>query len=137
MTEGKKPGTFEKGTGKDPRINRKGRPRNFDKLRSLAQSIANETARTAGSKDPNSGAIVPGKEIVIDGHIATVVEMLLRQWAQSKDPRFSIAFMEYAFGKVPMKQENLNVDLNSLTDEQLKRLQAGEDIANVLKRTST
>jgi hypothetical protein len=34
----------------------------------------------------------------------------------------------------PVKQQNLNVDLSTLTDEQLDRLDAGESIEQVLKR---
>lgn len=76
-------------TKNDPRINRKGRPRNFDALRALAQQIAHETATKAG------------EPLVIDGHVATVTEMILRQWASSKDPRLVQAFIQYAYGKVP------------------------------------
>lgn len=82
---------FKKG---DPRINRKGRPKNFDATRSLAQSIAHEVA----TKD--------GEPIIIEGHIATVAEMILRQWASSKNPQLQKAFVEYAFGKVPKRQEH-------------------------------
>lgn len=81
---------FKKG---DPRINRKGRPKSFDALRKLAQEIAHEVA-TKG-----------GEPLVIEGHIATVSEMILRQWAQSKDPRLQQAFIAYAYGKVPDKTE--------------------------------
>ena len=73
----------------DLRINRKGRPKNFDGLRALAQQIANEIPR----KD--------GEPIVVSGHTATVVEMILRTWAQSKNPQLVRAFIEIAFGKVP------------------------------------
>ena len=78
---------FEPG---DPRINRKGRPKSFDKLRELAQQIGHETAKGRA-----------GQEVVIDGHIVTVTEAILRQWAVSKNPKLQIAFMEIAFGKVP------------------------------------
>ena len=93
--DNRKPGTFRKG---DPRINRKGRPKNFDALRELAQSIAHETAK----KD--------GEPLVIDGHIATVAEMVLRTWATSKNPQLQRAFVEYAFGKVPERQEHTGAD---------------------------
>jgi hypothetical protein len=87
MTDQKrKPGTFVKG---DPRINRKGRPKSFDALRVLAQSIAHEVP------------VKDGVPLVIDGHKATVAEMILRQWAQSKNPQLQRAFIEIAFGKVP------------------------------------
>ncbi len=80
-------------------INRKGRPRNFDALRTLAQSIAHETA-----KKPD------GEPLVIDGHIATVAEMVMRTWATSKNPQLQRAFVEYAFGKVPERQEHTGAD---------------------------
>ena len=65
-------------------INRKGRPRNFDALRELAQQIGHE-AVTAGDKR------------------MTVTEVILRQWAQSKNPQLQRAFIEIAYGKVPDK----------------------------------
>lgn len=87
MTTPRKPGTFTKG---DPRINRNGRPKSFDTLRKLAQSIAHEEAK---AKD--------GQVLVIDGHKVTVTEAILRSWAQSKNPKLQQLFMEVAFGKVP------------------------------------
>ena len=83
-----KPGTFKKA---DPRINRKGRPKSFDALRELAQQIAHETTN-----------------VVVDGHKATVAEMILRTWAKSQNPQLQKAFIEIAFGKVPD-----NLELNS------------------------
>ena len=95
-------GTFQKG---DPRINRKGKPRSFDAVRALAQAISHEVA-TKGDAP-----------IVIEGHVATVAEMILRQWASSKNPTLQQAFIAYAFGKVPDKTE-----LTGKEGEQLKVL---------------
>ena len=93
----------------DPRINRKGRPKSFDALRELAQQIAHEEALS--EKQP----------IVINGHVATVAEMILRQWAASKNPQLVKAFIEIAFGKVPDK-----VDITS--DGKQLFIGFGEDV---------
>ena len=71
-------------------INRKGRPRTFDALRELALQIAHET----GTKDN-------GEPLIVKDHIATVAELILRQWAASKRPELQRAFIEIAYGKVP------------------------------------
>ena len=73
----------------DPRINRKGRPKSFDQLRSLAQEIAHEAAKQGN------------QPVVIDGHVVTVTEAIMRQWAMSKDPRLQQKFIEVAYGQVP------------------------------------
>ena len=72
----------------DPRINRKGRPRTFDQLRRLAISILSEPAK---GED--------GQPIVIDGHIATNVEIILRTAMRS--PRFAQLLLEVATAKCP------------------------------------
>jgi hypothetical protein len=74
-------GTFRKG---DPRINRKGRPKDFLAFRELALSIAHEKTN-----------------LTVDGHAVTVAEAILRQWAKSGNPQIQRAFIEVAFGKVP------------------------------------
>ena len=81
---------FTKG---DPRINRKGRPKDIGRLRELAQQIAHETAK---GKDG---------DLVIDGHIVSNIEAILRTWAAGKNPALQQKFVEYAFGKVPDVQE--------------------------------
>ena len=85
-----KPGTFKKN---DPRINRKGRPKSFDALRGLALQIAHEVAKNKGEC------------VVIEGKKVTIAEMVLRQWAASKNHMLQKAFMEIAFGKVPDRHE--------------------------------
>jgi len=95
---------FTKG---DPRINRKGRPRSFDALRELAQAIAHEEA-TDKSKQP----------VIINGKIATVAEVILRQMAQ--DPKRQKEFIEIAFGKVPAPIELTGKDGEPLVVKVIK-----------------
>jgi hypothetical protein len=79
---------FTKG---DPRINRKGRPKSFDKLRDLALSLSHEVVET--QQGPMSA-----------------VEVILRQMA--KDPKQREIFLQYAFGKIPDKiEQNSKVEL--------------------------
>ena len=91
--EQEKPRRFGKPFTKgDPRINRKGRPRTFDQLRKLAISILSEPAKGAD-----------GKPIIIDGHVATNVELILR--SAMKHPHFARWLIEVAFGKPPERIE--------------------------------
>jgi hypothetical protein len=76
--KGNRPGTFTKG---DPRINRKGRPKSFDQLRSLAQKLSHEP-------------IIPGEGM-------TAIEAILRKLARENPERF----IEIAYGKVPQPVE--------------------------------
>ena len=113
MTEQRKPGTFKKG---DPRINRNGRPKSFDQLRTLAQEIAHEVA-----KDKS------GHEVTVNGKRATVAEMILRQMAT--DPKRQQTFLEISYGKVPqpveMSMDKELIDLfSSLPQKDRKALAA-------------
>ena len=86
----------------DKRINRKGRPKSFDALRELALQIAHEKAQ------------VKGEDVIVSGRKATITEMILRQWATSKNAQLQRGFLEIAYGKVPdqvdvtTKGESLN-----------------------------
>jgi len=105
----KNKGQFKKG---DPRCWRHGRPKSFDALRELAQSIANEKA------------LKDDAPIVISGHAVTLAEIIMRQWAHSKNPQLQKAFVEIAYGKVPdaldltSKGEALKVILNVVYDDE-------------------
>ena len=72
----------------DPRINRKGRPKDSTELKSFGLSLLHEPAR---DKD--------GNPVVIDGHVATNLEMVLRRMMQDK--RQSEALLDRVFGRVP------------------------------------
>lgn len=79
---------------------RKGRPKSFDALRALAQQIAHEEALSGGAP------------VVINGHVVTVAEAIMRSWAQSKNYQLQRGFIEIAFGKVP---ENIDITSNGQT----------------------
>jgi len=102
-----KSGQFKKG---DARINRRGRPKSFDKLRELAVSLANEAAIDAATKGP----------LLVKGHAATEIEMLMRQMMHDNPARF----VEIAFGKVPDKLEITQIDVDREIERELARVAA-------------
>ena len=83
--------SFNKG---DSRINRRGRPRNIDLVRLMAQPIGQE--------------LVPYGP---DGRMITTVEALLRDWAESDEFKKQLAFVQYAFGKPPKNEPNQEKDV--------------------------
>ena len=97
-------------TKNDPRINRRGRPKSFDKLRELAVSLANEAAIDAATKGP----------LLVKGHAATEIEMLMRQMMHDNPARF----VEIAFGKVPDKLEITQIDVDREIERELARVAA-------------
>jgi hypothetical protein len=82
-------GTFKKG---DPRINRNGRPRAFDKLRALTIDMFTKPALDS-----------VGNKIYIENKPVTIIEYILWKMIHSKDPRDVRYALEIAYGKVPDK----------------------------------
>lgn len=76
---------FTKG---DKRINRNGRPKNFDALRELAKELGYEPL-----------------DIRSDPDAMNHLEDILRDWMTSRNFQKQLAFIQYAFGKVPDKLE--------------------------------
>ena len=76
----------------DPRINRKGRPKSFDKLRALAIDMASQPALDKA-----------GNQIFIHGKPVTNAQLVLYQWLTDK--KHQKDFLEIAFGKVPQPIE--------------------------------
>lgn len=88
-------------------INRRGRPKTFDEVRKLAQSISHEVAIDPKTRAPivagGTTIVDPqtGLSVVVGGHRVTIVEAILRKWAFSNNPALNRAFVEICFGKVP------------------------------------
>jgi len=64
-----------------------GRPRTFDALRELCQKICHE------------------KVTLDDGEVVTRLEVILRDWSESKDVQKQIALVQYGYGKPADKIE--------------------------------
>lgn len=100
----------------DPRINRHGAPKKFEALRKLAVKMLSDPI------------------VSRDGTVSTnYVELILRDWLQSRNFQKQKSALEIAYGKVP-DEINMNIDLTMLTTSQLERLAKGEDILSVLTK---
>ena len=99
---------FTKG---DKRINRDGRPATAASLSALAKRIGHEVATK------KNGEVLTGP----DGRPVTVIETILRQWAQN--PRQQGDFVDRAYGKVPQGAEPQDV-INWTPDEWRKEAAA-------------
>lgn len=75
----------------DPRINRSGTPPTFSVIRAAAQGLLQQVATDK-----------QGKPVVDErGRTLTNLDVLLRKWLFSDDPRLQIYLVEVAYGKVP------------------------------------
>ena len=81
-------------TKNDKRINRDGRPATAASLSALAKRIGHEVATK------KNGEVLTGP----DGRPVTVIETILRQWAQN--PKQQGDFVDRAYGKVPQQQQH-------------------------------
>ena len=97
---------------------RKGRPKEFNALRDLAQAISQEVAI---GRDKETGVT---SDIIIAGHRVTVAEKILRDWARSGDWQRQKGFIEIAFGKVP-DEVNVGFNFAKMTDAQLTKFIEG------------
>jgi hypothetical protein len=68
-----------------------GRPKNFDAFRKLCQKICHE-------------------KVIINGEVMTRIEVILRDWSESKDPQKQIALVQYGFGKPVDKLETTGLE---------------------------
>jgi hypothetical protein len=90
----------------DARINRKGRPKSFEALRREAIKLAGEYITNPAT-----------------GEQASIARLILESWAKSSDPQAQKLFIEYAYGKVPNKEEITGADggANKLIIEVVRR----------------
>jgi hypothetical protein len=107
----------------DTRINRKGRPKSFEALRREAIKLAGEYITNPAT-----------------GEQASIARLILESWAKSSDPQAQKLFIEYAYGKVPNKEEITGADggANKLIIEVVRRGDANDTTgaANPASETS-
>ncbi len=100
----------------DPRINKKGRPRDIDTLKTFIQRIADESVGQGEHPE------------------WTRLEVLIRYMFSSRSPEDRKQLLRYGYGEVPIMSGNLNVniDWSKLSEEQLERIANGEDPRTVI-----
>ena len=82
----------------DSCIKRRRHPCHYDLFRTIAREISNELVTDE-----------------ISGELVTRIEVIIRDWAASKEVQKQLAFAEHSFGKVP-KNENSVRDVNIVVD---------------------
>lgn len=100
----------------DSRINRKGRPKSFEALRKEAIKLA--------------GEIVIAQQANGEPMELSRIHAILLDWASSDDPQAQKLFVEYAYGKVPQKEEitGANGEAQKLIIEVVRRGSANGEV---------
>ena len=111
---------------KDLRINRKGPTRKFDALREMVLDVLTEELELKNREAGTSQKI-------------TQLEVMIRDWIQSRDFNKQSKALEYGFGKVPDEikhhfdeDEFIKRHIDKFTDGELQRVQAGENGMDIL-----
>jgi len=84
----------------DPRINRGGRPRNYDLIHEIASRLC---AEPAGLEDNPEGI--------------SQLEAIMREWLTSQNFHKQLAVIQYAYGKIPEKLEIEKKEPNNIIIE--------------------
>ncbi len=112
---------------KDPRINRYGRPKGYDEARKAAIKMLSEVMGVTEVSDP----ITKEKRTIA----VTRFEALLLDWITSRNFQKQKGILDLAGmlpkGDLPVQ---LQLDVRTMSNDQLERLARGESIFDVLKR---
>jgi hypothetical protein len=104
---------------KDPRINRKGRPRSSDELKKFVLDIFEEEGENR-----------------ITGQKVTILRQMVLKMALDGTPSDRIHLMDRGFGKVPdeviVSYDDLQKIIDYLPQDMLERLAKGESLGDVI-----